>query len=115
MAAEGHCPAGQIKRPSRIRGDCSVEPSLDVVSCSAARRDAPMAPVADSATLNVQPRQRRVVYEALAKLPDGRSVKDLLGDCEIPETELRETLRKLDDAGLATRTRGTWNAVPLVP
>ena len=74
-----------------------------------------MAPVADSATLNVQPRQRRVVYEALAKLPDGRSVKDLLGDFEIPETELRETLRKLDDAGLARRTRGTWNAVPLVP
>jgi hypothetical protein len=73
-----------------------------------------MAPLADSATLNVQPRQRRVVYEALAKLPAGRSVKDLLGDVEIPETELRETLRKLDYAGLARRTRGTWSAVPLV-
>jgi hypothetical protein len=68
---------------------------------------------ADSATLNVQPRQRRVVYERLAKLPAGRSVKDLLGDVAIPEIELRETLRKLDEAGLARRVRGTWSAVPL--
>jgi len=72
-----------------------------------------MAPTPDSATLNVQPRQRRVVYEGLAKLPTGRSVKDLLGDFEIPESELRETLRKLDEAGLARRMRGTWSAVPL--
>jgi hypothetical protein len=72
-----------------------------------------MAPLADSATLNVQPRQRRVVYEGLAKLPAGRSVKDLLGDFEIPESELRETLRKLDEAGLARRMGGTWSAVPL--
>ena len=72
-----------------------------------------MAPPADFATLNVQPRQRRVVYEGLAKLPAGRSVKDLLNDFEIPEDELRETLRKLDAAGLARRLRGTWSAVPL--
>jgi hypothetical protein len=72
-----------------------------------------MAPRANSATLNVQPRQRRVVYEGLAKMPEGRSVKDLLGDFEIPESELRETLRKLDEAGLARRMRGTWSAVPL--
>ena len=72
-----------------------------------------MPPRADSATLNVQPRQRRVVYEGLAKLPAGRSVKDLLGEFNIPESELRETLRKLDAAGLAKRSKGTWSAVPL--
>ena len=72
-----------------------------------------MAPLADSVTLNVQPRQRRVVYAALAKLPAGRSVKDLLGDLNIPESELRDTLRKLDEAGLAKRTKGTWSAVAL--
>jgi hypothetical protein len=72
-----------------------------------------MAPTADSVTLNVQPRQRRAVYEGLAKLPAGRSVKEMLGDFGIPETELRETLRKLDEAGLARRTKGTWSAVPL--
>jgi hypothetical protein len=72
-----------------------------------------MAPLADSATLNVQPRQRRLVYEGLAELPEGRSVKDLLADFEIPESELRETLRKLDEAGLARRLKGTWRAVPL--
>jgi hypothetical protein len=53
------------------------------------------------------------VYEGLAKLPAGRSVKEMLGDFGIPETELRETLRKLDAAGLARRTKGTWCAVPL--
>ena len=31
----------------------------------------------------------------------------------IPEAELRETLRKLDAAGLAKRVKGTWVAVPL--
>jgi DNA-binding IclR family transcriptional regulator len=72
-----------------------------------------MPPRADSATLNVQPRQRRDVYESLAKLGAGRSVKDLLGDFEMPESELRETLRKLDAAGLARRMKGTWWAVPL--
>ena len=68
---------------------------------------------ADSAALNVQPRQRRQVYEGLAQVPDGCSVKDLLRDMDIPEPDLRETLRKLDDAGLAQRIKGTWRAVPL--
>jgi hypothetical protein len=72
-----------------------------------------MPPVPNAADLNVLPRQRRVVYEGLAKLPAGRSVRDLLGEFAIPESELRETLRKLDEAGLARRTRGTWWAVPL--
>jgi hypothetical protein len=40
-------------------------------------------------------------------------VKDLLGDLEIPEVELRETLRKLDRAGLVKRAKGTWCAIPL--
>jgi hypothetical protein len=70
---------------------------------------------ADAATLNVQPHQRRDVYEGLAKLPAGRSVKDLLGDFETPESELRETLRKLDRAGLVRRTNGLWCAIPLEP
>jgi predicted ArsR family transcriptional regulator len=68
---------------------------------------------ADPATLNVQPRQRRDVYMWLAETPDGRSVKHLLGELDIPEVELRETLRKLDAAGLAKRVKGTWIAVPL--
>ena len=72
-----------------------------------------MAPRADSAALNVQPRQRRTVYEGLAKEPDGRSVKDLLADFDIAEPDLRETLRKLDAAGLAQRIKGNWTAVPL--
>jgi hypothetical protein len=72
-----------------------------------------MPPVPNAADLNVQPRQRRVVYERLAKLPAGRSVRALLDDFAIPESELRETLRKLDHAGLARSTRGTWWAVPL--
>jgi len=63
--------------------------------------------------LNVQPRQRRTVYLRLAKAPAGRSVKHLLDELEIPEAELRETLRKLDAAGLARRTKGMWTAVPL--
>jgi DNA-binding IclR family transcriptional regulator len=53
------------------------------------------------------------VYEGLAKQPEGRSVKDLLDDFAIPEAELRETLRKLDQAGLVRRTKGTWCAIPL--
>ena len=72
-----------------------------------------MAGQADSATLNIQPRLRRQVYEALAKEPNGRSVKDLLRDGDIPEPELRETLRKLDSSGLAERVKGTWRAIPL--
>jgi predicted ArsR family transcriptional regulator len=70
-------------------------------------------PEADLATLNVQPRQRRNVYMRLAETPEGRSVKHLLGELDIPEPELRETLRKLDAAGLAKRVKGTWVAVPL--
>ena len=72
-----------------------------------------MQPRADSATLNVQPRQRRDVYEGLAAVPDGSSVKDLLRRFDIPESELRETLRRLDAVGLARRLKGTWRAVPL--
>jgi hypothetical protein len=72
-----------------------------------------MPPRADSATLNVQPRQRRDVYEGLAAVPDGSSVKDLLRRFDIPESELRETLRRLDAAGLARRLKGTWRAVAL--
>jgi DNA-binding transcriptional ArsR family regulator len=70
-------------------------------------------PPADSARLNVQPRQRREVYERLAKLTAGRSVKDLLADFEMPESELREALRKLDQAGLARRVKGLWWAIPI--
>ena len=74
-----------------------------------------MAPRVDAAALNVQPRQRRTVYEGLARVPDGRSVKDLLVDLDIPERDLRETLVKLDNAGLAQRFKGVWKAVPLEP
>ena len=74
-----------------------------------------MAPRTDAATLNVQPRQRRIVYAALAASPDGHSVKELLelDDLDVPEVELRETLRKLDAAGLAKRIKGSWTAIPL--
>jgi predicted transcriptional regulator len=72
-----------------------------------------MAEHADASTLNVQPRQRRMIYEDLAKAPSGRSVKELLRNGDIPESDLRETLRKLDSAGLAQRIKGTWRAIPL--
>ena len=72
-----------------------------------------MPPRPDAATLNVQPRDRRAVYEGLALLPAGLAVKDLLYEFEMPESELRDALRKLDGAGLARRTKGTWSAVPL--
>ena len=68
---------------------------------------------ADAATLNIQPRQRRSVYMWLAEESEGRSVKHLLDERDINELELRETLRKLDAAGLARRVKGTWMAVPL--
>ena len=69
---------------------------------------------ADAAMLNVQPRQRRIVYRWLADAPTGRSVKLMLDEHDIPEPELRETLRKLNAAGLARRShKGTWVAVPL--
>jgi DeoR/GlpR family transcriptional regulator of sugar metabolism len=74
-----------------------------------------MPPRVDSATLNVQPRQRRDVYEGLARRPAGGSVKDLLDDFAIPESELRETLRKLDQAGLVRRVKGTWCAMSIEP
>ena len=72
-----------------------------------------MAAQADSVSvaLNVQPRQRRTVYDGLAKAPAGRSVKELLGEFDISESDMRETLRKLDDAGLAQRVKGVWKAV----
>jgi DNA-binding transcriptional ArsR family regulator len=72
-----------------------------------------MPPVADSALLNVQPRQRRSVYEALARVPDGLSTKDLLADVEMSEPELRQSLRKLDQAGLVMRVGRLWTAVRL--
>jgi hypothetical protein len=72
-----------------------------------------MPPQADAVTLNVQPRQRRTVYLRLADAPAGRSVKHLLEELDIPESELRETLRKLDAAGLARRSKGMWLALPL--
>jgi hypothetical protein len=54
------------------------------------------------------------VYDRLATLPEGRSVKELLDDFEMmPENELRETLRKLDRAGLARRGKGVWQAIPI--
>jgi len=53
------------------------------------------------------------MYEWLAESPEGRSVKTLLGELSIPEPELRETLRKLEAAGLAKRVKGTWVAIPL--
>ena len=68
---------------------------------------------ADSATLNLQPRQRRHVYGWLAGATTGRSVKHLLDELDIPEIELRQTLRRLESVGLARRTKATWTAVPL--
>jgi hypothetical protein len=66
---------------------------------------------ADAATLNVQPQQRRDVYDTLALLPAGLSTKDLIDEVEMPEAELRMALRKLDAAGLAHRIKGSWCAV----
>jgi hypothetical protein len=67
----------------------------------------------DAATLGRQPRQRRTVYEQLAKDAEGRSVSDLLQDWSAPEAELRETLRKLEAAGLVERKRAVWTAIPI--
>jgi DNA-binding transcriptional ArsR family regulator len=72
-----------------------------------------MPPVADTAMLNVQPRQRRSVYAALARVPEGRSVKELLDDVEMSEPNLRQSLRKLEEAGLAMRVGRLWTAVRL--
>jgi predicted ArsR family transcriptional regulator len=68
---------------------------------------------ADAAKLNVQPRQRRDVYMFMASAESGLSVKHLLNDLDIPEVELRETLRRLQAAGLARRTSAGWMAIPL--
>jgi len=46
-------------------------------------------------------------------MPAGRSVKELRDDFAMPESELRETLRKLDQAGLARRGKGVWHAMPI--
>ena len=67
----------------------------------------------DTSTLDRQPRQRRTVYALLARDADGCSVKQLLEDSTVPEAELRETLRKLEAAGLAQRSRAVWMAVPV--
>jgi DNA-binding transcriptional ArsR family regulator len=72
-----------------------------------------MPPVADAAMLNVQPRERRNVYAALAKVPEGLSVKELLAEIEMPEPIVRQSLRKLDEAGLAMRVGRLWTAVRL--
>ena len=72
-----------------------------------------MATEVDASTLNRQPQQRRTVYALLEGQPDGRSVKQLLGDSDVSETELRDTLRKLEAAGLVRRSRAVWTAVPL--
>jgi predicted transcriptional regulator len=72
-----------------------------------------MTPPVDSAALNIQPRQRRDVYHALGKVSEGRSVKDLLAEVDMPERDLRESLRKLDDAGLAQRNKAKWRAVSI--
>jgi predicted ArsR family transcriptional regulator len=70
-----------------------------------------MAPRTNSAALNIQPRQRRDVYHALGKVPAGRSVTDLLADVDMPEHDLRESLRKLDAAGLVQRNNAMWRAM----
>lgn len=74
-----------------------------------------MATGVDASTLDRQPKQRRTVYDCLAKESEGRSVKELLIDSNVPEADLRETLRKLEAAGLARRIRAVWTAVPLQP
>ncbi len=71
-----------------------------------------MATRVDASTLDRQPRQRRTAYEHLANLDDGGSVKELLRVWEAPEADLRETLRKLEAAGLARRSGAVWTAVP---
>ena len=74
-----------------------------------------MATRVDESTLDRQPKTRRIVYTMLEKEPGGRSVKDLLQDSSMPEADLRETLRKLEAAGLAVRSRSVWTAVALEP
>ncbi|HEX5782979.1 MAG TPA: helix-turn-helix domain-containing protein, partial [Solirubrobacteraceae bacterium] len=110
--------SGEIKAVTPCRPDGDQAPDL-AGSITHKRRswrageDASMIGQADAATLNVQPRQRRRVYMWLAAEPEGRSVKRLLEELDIPEPELRETLRKLNAAGLAKRTKAAWVAIPL--
>jgi len=72
-----------------------------------------MVTAVDASTLDRQPRQRRAVYQHLANGEDGLSVKELLQESDVPEAELRETLRKLQAAGLAQRSRAVWTAIPI--
>ncbi len=76
-------------------------------------KDRPMVTGVDASTLDRQPRMRRTVYEHLANGEDGLSVKELLQESDVPEAELRETLRKLQAAGLVQRSRAVWTAVPI--
>ena len=70
-------------------------------------------PTPNAATLNVQPRQRRSMYEGAGRLARGPLGQDPAGaSSSIPEPELRETLRKLEAAGLAKRVKGTWGGHP---
>jgi hypothetical protein len=71
-----------------------------------------MATRVDASTLDRQPKLRRSVYDMLEKA-EGRSVKELLHDSSVPEADLRETLRKLEAAGLAQRVKAVWMAVPV--
>lgn len=72
-----------------------------------------MATRVDASTLDRQPKQRRTVYHMLEH-SQGRSVKDLLLDSSVPEPDLRETLRRLQAAGLVQRSgRSVWMAVPI--
>ena len=77
------------------------------------RKDCPMLERVDASTLDRQPRQRRTVYEYLAQDAEGRSVKELVRDSSVPEADLRETLRKLEAAGLVHRSKAVWIAVPI--
>ena len=72
-----------------------------------------MVTAVDASTLDRQPRQRRAVYQHLANGEDGLSVKELLQESDVPEAELRETLRKLQAAGLVQRSRAVWTATPI--
>ena len=74
-----------------------------------------MATGVDASTLGRQPKQRRTVYHLLEQ-SEGSSVKDLLHESSVPEPDLRETLRRLEAAGLAQRSsRSIWVAVPIEP
>src|SRR3954470_19909298 len=71
-------PSQQPYRQGKVTLSC-VRPTH-----SPASKGTSMPQVADSTALNVQPRQRREVYEGLATLTEGRSVKDLVDHFKIP-------------------------------